>query len=127
MMYMGGGKGLSGKGMDFTEGTIFKKMLWFAGPMFLGNVLQTSYQFIDSLWVGNLLGAEALGALTISTPIIFAILSFMIGINSATLTLLSQHKGRKDEEGIRNTLNAFVIILGTLTLFLGCLGYFMAG
>lgn len=98
-------------------------MLWFAGPMFLSNVLQTSYQFVDSLWVGNLLGADALAALSISAPITFAVLSFMIGINGTTLTILSQHRGRNDYEGIRKALNAFVVILGSLSLVLGFVGY----
>lgn len=109
--------------IDFTEGPIAGKMLWFAGPMFLGNVLQTSYQFVDSLWVGNLLGADALAALSISSPITFAVLSFMIGMNATTLTILSQHRGRNDYEGIRKSLNAFVVILGSLSLVLGVVGY----
>src|SRR5690625_4400750 len=98
-------------------------MLLFAGPIFFSNILQTSYQFVDSLWVGNLLGADALAALSISTPITFAVLSFMIGINGTTLTILSQHRGRNDYEGIRKSLNAFVVILGSLSLVLGLIGY----
>lgn len=99
-------------------------MLRFAGPMFLTNVLQTSYQFVDSLWVGNLLGADALAALSLSNPITFAVLSFMIGINGTTLTILSQHRGQNDHEGIRKSLNAFVVILGSLALVLGVAGFF---
>lgn len=114
---------MNNKAMDFTQGHILKKMLLFAGPMFLGNILQTSYQFVDSLWVGNLLGAQALAALTISAPITFAILSFMIGINATTLTILSQHRGQNDHEGIQKSLNAFVIILGSLSFVLGFAGY----
>lgn len=99
-------------------------MLWFAGPMFISNLLQTSYQFVDSLWVGNLLGADALAALSLSNPITFAVLSFMIGINGTTLTILSQHKGQGDEAGIRKSLNAFVVILGSLSIVLGVAGFF---
>jgi putative MATE family efflux protein len=112
------------KNFDFTEGPISNKMLLFAWPTFIANLLQSSYQFIDSLWVGNLLGADALAAVSVSAPIIFTILAFIIGINSATLTILSQQKGRKDEEGLKKSLNAFVFILGILTLFLGILGFF---
>lgn len=115
---------MSSKSLDFTTGRITTKMLIFAGPMLLGNILQTSYQFIDSLWVGNLLGADALAALSISAPITFAILSFMIGINSTTLTILSQHRGRNDQEGIRKSINAFVVILGSLSIVLGVIGFF---
>lgn len=111
------------RAIDFTQGPIARKMLLFAGPMFLTNVLQTSYQFVDSLWVGNLLGADALAALALASPITFAVLSFMIGINTTTLTILSQHRGRNDDEGIRKSLNAFVVILGSLSLVLGVVGY----
>src|SRR5690625_738074 len=93
-------------------------MLLFAGPIFFSNILQTSYQFVDSLWVGNLLGADALAALSISTPITFAVLSFMIGIDGTTLIILSQHRGQGDHEGIRQSLNAFVVILGSSSLLL---------
>lgn len=117
---------MSNKAIDFTQGNIAKNMLLFAGPMFLGNILQTSYQFVDSLWVGNLLGAHALAALAISSPITFAILSFMLGINTTILTVLSQHRGQNDDEGIRKSLNAFVVILGTLSLLLGFIGYMCA-
>ena len=89
-------------------------------------MLQVSYQIIDSLWVGNLIGAGALGAISISATVIFTILSFIIGLNGATLTVLSQYRGAKDEEGLKNSLNAFVFVLGTLTLLLGFVGYFFS-
>lgn len=112
---------------DFTEGRIPKQMILFSIPLFLSNVLQTSYEFIDSLWVGNLLGAEALAAIALSGPVIFTVLSFIIGINGATLTVLSQQKGAGDEIGLKESLNAFVIVLGGLSLLLGVLGFLLAG
>lgn len=111
---------------DFTIGSIPKTMILFALPTFAANALQSSYQFIDSLWVGNLLGADALGAVSLSSPIIFTILSFIIGMNSATLTVLSQAKGRQDEIGLKRSLNAFVVVLGLLTIALGFLGWYLS-
>ncbi|MCL7749350.1 MATE family efflux transporter [Halalkalibacter alkaliphilus] len=115
------------KQMDFTNGKIMKKMILFSWPIFLTNLLQTSYQFIDSLWVGNLLGPSALGAITISATVVFTTLSFIIGINSATLTVISQRRGANDEEGLKDSLNAFVFVLGTLAIFLGILGFLFSG
>lgn len=113
-------------GLDFTQGSIFKQLVWFSAPIMLTNLLQTSYQFIDSLWVGNLLGANALGAVAVSSTVIFTVLSFIIGINNATLTILSQQKGRGSEEGLRNYLNAFVVILTILSLTLGLTGFLLS-
>ncbi|PSL43596.1 putative MATE family efflux protein [Salsuginibacillus halophilus] len=112
--------------LDFTEGSIMKKMILFSWPIFVGNLLQSSYQIIDSLWVGNLLGAEALGAVSISATVIFTMLSFIIGINGATLTVLSQHKGAGNQAGLARSLNAFVFVLGSLAVMLGALGFFLA-
>lgn len=108
---------------DFTRGNILKLLIIFSAPIMLTNLLQTSYQFVDSLWIGNLLGAEALGAVAISSTIIFTVLSFVIGMNNAALTILSQQKGRQNEEGLEKYLNAFVVILTSLSLLLGTLGF----
>jgi putative MATE family efflux protein len=115
------------QGYNFTEGSILRKMLLYSGPIFLTNLLQTSYQFIDSLWIGNLLGASALGAISISATVIFTVLSFIIGINGATLTVLSQQKGANNEKGLKESLNAFVVVLGILAIALGLVGYFFSG
>ncbi|MGP4072948.1 MATE family efflux transporter [Piscibacillus sp. B03] len=111
---------------DFTQGNILKQLVNFSGPLILASLLQTSYQFIDSLWVGNLLGDDALGSVAISSTIIFTLLAFAIGINNASLTILSQQKGRDDEEGLRRYLNGFVVVLTILALLMGTLGYIFA-
>src|SRR5699024_1832627 len=111
---------------DFTLGNIWRQLIAFSWPILLANLLQASYQFIDSLWVGNLLGANALGAVNISGSILFVVLSFVIGINNATLTILSQQKGRGSEEGLKRYLNAFVVLLTSVSIVLGALGFIFA-
>lgn len=114
------------KQLDFTEGNIFKQLILFSTPILLTNMLQISYQFIDSLWVGNLIGAEALGAVSISGTIIFTILSFIIGLNNAALTILSQQKGKEDQEGLQRYLNAFVVLTSLMAIGLGIIGFIFA-
>ncbi|WP_227937997.1 MATE family efflux transporter [Alkalihalobacillus deserti] len=118
---------LQSRQLDFTEGPIMKKMVLFSWPIFLTNLLQSSYQLIDSIWVGNLLGPSALGAITISATVVFTILSFIIGLNGATLTVISQRKGADDEEGLKKSLNAFVFVLGLFALLLGLIGFLFSG
>ena len=108
---------------DFTDGRIIGQLMRFSGPIMLTNLLQVSYQFIDSLWIGNLLGANALGAVTVSSTVVAVVLSFILGINNATLTILSQQKGKEDNQGLKNYINAFVILLTTLSFLIGMMGY----
>ncbi|GGP09769.1 MATE family efflux transporter [Oceanobacillus neutriphilus] len=114
------------KKYDFTKGSIGKSLFYFSGPILLANLLQTSYQFVDSLWVGNLLGANALGAVAISGSIIFVVLSLIIGLNNAALTILSQQKGKQNEEGLKRYLNAFVVLMTCIALLLGVSGFIFA-
>ena len=43
-----------------TEGSIWKKIVTFAFPLFLGNLFQQFYNTADSLIVGNFLGTHSL-------------------------------------------------------------------
>lgn len=111
---------------DFTEGNILKHLISFSWPILLANLLQTSYQFIDSLWVGNLLGATALGSIGISSTILFTVLAFIIGLNNAALTILSQQQGKGNEDGLIRYLNAFVVLMTSIAVGLGAVGFFFA-
>lgn len=111
---------------DFTQGNILKQVILFSGPIMLTNLLQTSYQVVDSLWIGNLLGAHALGAVTVSSAIVFTVLSFVIGLNNASLAIFSQQKGRDDHDGLKRYLNAFVVILVFMATALSIVGFCFA-
>lgn len=111
---------------DFTTGPILKPLIIFSAPIMLANLLQTSFQIVDSLWVGNILGAEALGAVAIATTILVTILSFILGLNNAALTILSQQHGRKDDEGLKRYLNAFIVIMTVVSVVFAVIGYIFA-
>lgn len=111
---------------DFTTGPILKPLIIFSAPIMLANLLQTSFQIVDSLWVGNILGAEALGAVAIATTILVTILSFILGLNNAALTILSQQHGRKDDEGLKRYLNAFIVIMTVMSVVFAVIGYIFA-
>ncbi|ALF10715.1 MATE family efflux transporter [Parageobacillus thermoglucosidasius] len=109
---------------DFTEGNIAKQLVVFSFPIIFANLLQVSYQFIDSFWVGNLLGADSLAAVAVAGTVIYTILSFIIGMNNAALTILSQQKGKNDNEGLKRYVNAFIVLLTGLSVIMGIFGFF---
>src|SRR5699024_6833900 len=104
---------------DFTKGNILKHLLLFSGPIMLTNLLQASYQLADQLRVGSLQGANALVAVPVSSTIVFTVLSFVLGLSNAALTVLSQQKGRGDEDSLKRYLNAFVVILLVMSVMRG--------
>ena len=64
------------KSHKLTEGSIWKAMLLFALPVFLGNVFQQLYNAFDAWCVGNYIDDNALAAVSSSGSLIFMMVSF---------------------------------------------------
>ena len=96
---------------DLTTGSEGKLIFNFAIPMLLGNVFQQLYQIIDSIIVGHFLGKEALAAVGASFPIIFALISMVIGIASGGTVVISQYFGAKDYDKVKRTIDTLYLFL----------------
>ncbi|WP_163717417.1 MATE family efflux transporter [Mangrovibacterium lignilyticum] len=94
---------------DFTEGSEARLILQFSIPLVLGNIFQNLYNIVDSVIVGNFLGKEALGAVGASFPIIFTLISMVIGIGSGASTVISQYFGAKQLDQVRRTIDTIFI------------------
>lgn len=112
--------------MLMTSGTIWKQMLLFAFPVFLGNLFQQLYNIADSLIVGNYLGSSSLAAVTSCGELIFLLTSLFQGISVGAGVVIARYFGANDKERMQNaihTLMAFGLIFGIgLTVF----GYLLA-
>ena len=69
------GLSLQRKPYSLTEGSIWKAMVLFALPVFLGNLFQQLYNTFDAWCVGNYIGDEALAAVSSSGSLIFMMVS----------------------------------------------------
>ena len=102
---------------DFTVGKEAKLILQFSVPMVLGNIFQNLYNIIDSIIVGRYIGKEALGAVGASFPIIFALISMVIGVGSGASTVISQYYGAKKIDEVKRTIDTiFIFFLGSSIL-----------
>jgi putative MATE family efflux protein len=106
-------------GTDLTVGSIPRHLLFFSIPMLLGNLIQISYSLINTIWVGHLVGEDAVGAVGISFPIFFILMGFAMGITLATTILVAQYYGAKDykmvEKVVNNSFSLPLIIAAVLT------------
>jgi len=64
------------KSTVMTEGSIWKKILFFSIPLILGNLFQQLYNTVDSIIVGNYIGSEALAAVGSSGSLINLLIGF---------------------------------------------------
>lgn len=87
-------------------------------PVMLAMLLNLAYNLVDSLWIGNLLGDEALAALTNATPMISLLYSFAAGLTSGMGILLAQVIGCKDREKEQRILSTSFVLTGVLCVII---------
>ncbi len=96
---------------DLTVGNERKLILQFALPMLLGNLFQQSYNIVDSIVVGRFIGKEALAAVGASFPVIFILISLVIGFSMGLTVIISQYYGAKDFKSIKRSIDTLNIVL----------------
>lgn len=82
--------------MDLTQGPISRTLLLFSLPVLGSSVLQSLNGSINAIWVGRLLGPEALTATTNATLILIFLLGVLFGVGMASTILVGQAIGAKD-------------------------------
>lgn len=98
-----------------TEGSVFSKLLRFALPVILGNLLHEIYYLADTIIVGQTLGSLKLGAVGATGPMVALIIDFMNGLAAGCSVLLSQCFGNRNEEALRKSVAAQIVICGVCT------------
>ncbi len=111
---------------DLTVGKEGKLIFRFALPMLLGNVFQQLYNIVDTIIVGNVLGKGALAAVGASFPIIFALISLIIGIGSGFGIVISQYFGAKDLAKVRRSISTMFLALWGLSIVMTVIGISMS-
>ncbi len=107
---------------DLTEGSEGRLIWNFTLPMLAGNVLQQSYNVVDSVIVGRAIGKSALAAVGASFPILFLLISLIIGATMGFSILISQYFGAKDMARVRRTIDTSYIFLFFASLLMTAAG-----
>lgn len=111
---------------DMTEGSPLRHILSFTLPLLIGNLFQQFYNLVDSIVVGNYVGANALAAVGTCGSLSFLFFSLSSGLAMGIGILASQYFGAKDENAIRETVaNSAYILIGA-GLAVSMLGFFGA-
>jgi putative MATE family efflux protein len=107
---------------DLTTGSEGKLIFQFAAPMLLGNVFQQLFSVVDSFVVGNFVGKQALAAVGASFPVIFVMVSMIIGIVMGTTVVVSQYFGAGDYARVKRAIDTMYIysaVAGVITSIVG--------
>ncbi len=107
---------------NLVSGDIVKTMLSLSIPAILGMVVIGLYNFMDAVFVGRMVGPEAMTAVKVAYP--FTLLNSGIAtlIGTGSASVLSRAIGKKDQETvdkIMGNLIALVVILSVIIMAVG--------
>ncbi|WP_446893174.1 MATE family efflux transporter [Acinetobacter sp. NS4_7] len=105
---------------------LWKTFLVFLLPLIATNILQNLSGTINTIFVGQMLGVEAIAAVSVFFPIIFCLMAFVIGLSAGSTVLVGQAWGAQNVEKVRCIVGStlFMTLIGG-SLF-ACLGVIFA-
>lgn len=110
--------------MDLTKGEEWKVLLIFSFPIFLGNLFEQLYNIIDTVIVGNLVGARGLAAVGSSTQIVNLSISVSTGMSIGASVIISQLYGAKKNKDMKEVIDTNLIFNSLFSTLLMILALF---
>lgn len=94
-----------------TPKPLWKSFLRFLAPLMLSNALQSLFGTVSNVYLGQMIGVDALAAVSTFFPVIFFLFAFVMGLSTGATVLIGQAFGAGEYGRIR-------IVVGT-TLAIG--------
>ncbi len=106
-----------------ADNGLYRRLILLALPIMAANLLQTLYNLADTFFLGRL-GKEAVSAPSIAFNMIFFLVVFGTGFSSAGTTLISQAKGRGDDQKVDFYVGqtfSILLLVSTMIMITGLL------
>lgn len=108
---------------DLTKGPILKTLLAFSLPTLLSNGLQSLNGTVNAIWVGRMIGEEALAATANAHIILFLLSAGAFGFGMAGTVKIGQRLGARNLDGARRAFGTVVSFCFFLTLIIAVVGW----
>jgi putative MATE family efflux protein len=107
---------------NLLYGNVFKTMLSLSVPAILGMVVIGLYNFMDAVFVGRMVGPEAMTAVKVSYPftLVNSGIATLIGTGSASV--LSRAIGKNDKDTIDRIMGNLVTLVLILSIIITAVG-----
>src|SRR3989344_8805085 len=86
---------------NLARGSISENLIWLAYPTILAMFLQTSFNLVDTIFVGRI-SAEALAAVSMAFPLLFIVISIGAGLGISTTSLIANKLGANQKKEADN-------------------------
>ena len=101
---------------------LWKTFLIFLAPLMLSNALQSLFGTVSNMLLGQMIGVDALAAVSVFFPVMFFLFAFVMGLSTGASVLIGQAWGageRKKVKAIAGTTLALALLLATTVALFG--------
>jgi putative MATE family efflux protein len=101
-----------------ADGPVWRLFVMFLIPLMISNILQAASQTFSLVFLGRLIGVDALASVSAVFPVIFLLFSFLIGVGSGSSVLIGQAHGAGDAHRVKKV--AGTVLGATLAFGIFC-------
>jgi putative MATE family efflux protein len=103
-----------------------RTLLMFSVPTLMSSILQSLNGTINSIWVGRLIGEEALAATANANMVMFLVSSLAFGFGMAATVKIGQRYGARNLDGARRTFGTAAGFSALLMIAIAVIGWLTA-
>lgn len=111
--------------VDLIHGPIFRSLIVFMIPIMISSAFQQLYNAVDTAIVGNVLGEKSLAAIGSCSSVFEMFVGFSFSLGAGFAITTSRAYGSHDEEKIRKTCAASLVIGLGVSLLITVLSFFL--
>ncbi|MHA6688940.1 MATE family efflux transporter [Devosia sp. A449] len=96
---------------------LWQRFVVFLIPLMASNILQALSGTVNSIYIGQMIGVEALAATATFFPIMFFLMSFVIGLSAGSTVLIGQAWGARNVDKVKQVAGTTLfatLVLGAL-------------
>ena len=109
-----------------TEGNPVSLIIMFSIPMLIGNLFQQVYNLVDSVVVGQVVGADALAAIGATNSVMFLFFALCNGIGNGGGIITSQFFGKGDDGAVKSCIINTGYVMLVFPLVVGITAFFLS-
>ncbi|MBR2417055.1 MAG: MATE family efflux transporter [Clostridia bacterium] len=115
-----------GRSVDFTSGSIGKKMIKFAMPLMFSSILQLLFNAADIIVVGRFAGDKCVAAVGSTTSLINLIVNLFIGLSVGANVMVANFFGARKVNDLSETVHTAITVSVISGCILSVIGFFFA-
>jgi putative MATE family efflux protein len=101
---------------------LWKSFLRFLAPLMLSNALQSLFGTVSNVYLGQMIGVDALAAVSTFFPVFFFLFAFVMGLSTGATVLIGQAFGAGEHGRIRSVVGTTLAVGLLLSISVGLVG-----